>query len=245
MPLSDKIAIVLVEPRKPVNIGMVCRAMKNMGFCDLRLVNPCDFGVDTEAAVAAVSARDILEKARVFPSLADALADVSLSVATTRRLGQYRKETMSPRTLVEKMAPLPAENRAALVFGREDRGLTTEEVALCRWRATIPTAPDLPSLNLAQAVLLFCYELQQGLREKGERKKRTLAKTGAMEGLFGQMEEVLTGVGFLNPQNPQHQMHALRTIFNRAELDEKEVHILRGIFSQVEWATKKAESEGS
>ncbi|MDH4099995.1 MAG: RNA methyltransferase [Nitrospirota bacterium] len=245
MPFSDKVAVVLVEPQKPVNIGMVCRAMKNMGFSDLRLVNPCDYGVDTEAQVAAVSARDILDRARVFPSLAEALADISLSVATTRRLGQYRKETMPPGVLVEKMVPLLAENRAALVFGREDRGLFTEEVALCRWRATIPTAPDLPSLNLAQAVLLFCYELQQGLREKGDRKKRTLAKTGAMEGLFGQMEEVLSGIGFLNPQNPDHQMHALRGIFNRAELDEKEVHILRGIFSQVEWAAKKADRESA
>lgn len=242
MSLSDSVSIVLVEPQKAVNIGMVCRAMKNMGFSDLRLVNPCEYGADTEAQVAAVSARDVLEKAAVFSTLEDALADVSISVATTRRLGQYRKETVSPRTLAEKIGPLIAENRAALVFGREDRGLATEEVALCRLRATIPTAPDLPSLNLAQAVLIFCYELRQGVRREGagvsgEKQRRKLAGTPEMEGLFGQMEDVLSGIGFLNPQNPEHQMHALRGIFNRAGLDEKEVHILRGIFSQVEWAT--------
>ena len=107
--------------------------------------------------------------------------------------------------------------------------------------APVPAEPKASSLNLAQAVLLFCYELQQGLREKGERKKRALAKTGEMEGMFGQMEQVLAGIGFLNPQNPEHQMHALRSIFNRAELDEKEVHILRGIFSQVEWAKSRRE----
>lgn len=247
MPLSDRVAIVLVEPQKPVNIGMVCRAMKNMGFCDLRLVNPCDYAADTEAQVVAVSARDILDRARVFSSLYEALEDVSLSVATTRRLGQYRKETVSPRILAEKMGLHLADNRAALVFGREDRGLTTEEVALCRWRATIPTAHDLPSLNLAQAVLLFCYELRQGVRSDGggvrrERQRRKLAGTPDMEGMFGQMQQVLSGINFLNPQNPEHQMHTLRSIFKRAELDEKEVNILRGIFSQVEWAAGQRDS---
>lgn len=95
--------------------------------------------------------------------------------------------------------------------------------------------------KVAFLVPLLGSELQQGLREKGERKKRTLAKTGDMEGLFGQMGKVLTGIGFLNPQNPEHQMHALRSIFKRAELDEKEVHTLRGVFSQVEWAVGRKE----
>jgi tRNA/rRNA methyltransferase len=215
---------------------MVCRAMKNFGLFDLRIVNPCPLD-HPEALKFAVSAKDMLSSARIFTSLEDAIADSPLSVATTRRHGKYRQEIFSPSEIVKKIREGIPENRAALVFGREDSGLTTEEVALCRWQATIPT-DEFGSLNLSQAVLLFSYELRQGLVkgiDSGE--TRELAPTAEIEPLYTQMESTLLKVGFLKPENPAHLMRTFRRIFSRACLDSREVAVLRGLFSQVDWAT--------
>jgi tRNA/rRNA methyltransferase len=233
---ADRLAIVLVEPQQPGNVGMVCRAMKNMGLADLRLVNPCPLDHE-EARKFAVSARDIMERARVFSSLEEALVDSPLSVATTRRHGKYRQEIRTPGQVIDRLAPLLAGNRAAFVFGREDSGLTTEEVAICRWQATIPT-DEFGSLNLAQAVLIFCYELftRLGSGWSGSSDARDLAGVDSCEALFAQMEKTLLKIGFLNPQNPGHLMKSLRRILMRAELDEREVAILRGMMTQVDWA---------
>ena len=235
MNLLKSIAIVLVEPQSPGNVGMVCRAMKNFGFSDLRLVNPCPTD-HPEALKFAVSAKEMLTSARTFSTLEDALADSPVSVATTRRHGKYRQEIFTPSEVVSKIgAGLPA-NRAALVFGREDRGLTTDEVALCRWQATIPT-DEFGSLNLSQAVLLFCYELRNGLVATGNPASRELAATAELEPLYAHMEATLLKIGFLKPENPDHLMRTFRRIFARAELDRREVAVFRGLFSQVDWAT--------
>lgn len=234
--MKNNVSIVLVEPQSPGNVGMVCRAMKNMGLAELRIVKGCPLD-HPEAYKFAVSAKDLLEAARVFTSLEDALADTELSVATTRRHGKYRQEIYSPGEIVEKIAENLAGNRAALVFGREDSGLTTDELSLCRWHATIPTSAEYGSMNLAQAVLIFCHELFTGLGEGtvgGE--ARTLAGSAAQEALFGQMERTLLRIGFLNPQNPDHIMRSVRRIFSRAELDDREVAILRGMMTQIDWA---------
>ena len=234
--LCDRIAIVLVEPQSPGNIGSVCRAMKNFGFLDLRLVNPCAVN-HPEAHKFAVSAKDLLHSARIFPSLAAALADSPLSVATTRRFGKYRQEIYTPEEIVRTVGEGLAVNRAAFVFGREADGLTTDELALCRYQASIPTADVYGSLNLAQAVLVFCYTLH---RQVGEAvpvpEGRVLADTPELEELFGHMERTLLRIGFLNPQNPAHLMRTLRRVYARAGLDSREVTVLRGLLAQVDWA---------
>lgn len=232
---TDKIAIVLVEPQSPGNVGSVCRAMKNMGLSELRLVNPCPVE-HPEALKFAVSARDLLEKATVFPSLAEALADRAVSVATTRRHGKYRRDIMTPEETAVRLHGQLGENSAALVFGREDNGLTTDELALCTWQATIPTDAAYGSLNLAQAVLIFCYELFRNSREPGSAAARLLAGSQETETLYQHMERTLLRIGFLNPQNPDHIMRTFRRIFARAELDSREVAILRGMMTQIDWA---------
>lgn len=234
--LKDKVSIILVEPQSPGNVGMVCRAMKNMGLADLRLVKGC--AIDhPESFKFAVSARDILEGARIFPSLEDAMADTELSVATTRRHGKYRQEIYSPPEIVRKISENLGGNRAAIVFGREDSGLTTDEISQCRWHATIPSADEYGSLNLAQAVLVFCYELyQKGLPGGMPEQSRSLADASLLESLYAHMERTLLRIGFLNPQNPAHLMRAVRRVFSRAELDEREVSIFRGMMSQIDWA---------
>lgn len=232
---ADRIAIVLVEPQNPGNIGMVCRAMKNFGLRDLRLVNPCQV-LHPEAQKFAVSAKELLGSARVFGSLRDAVADTELTIATTRRHGKYRQEILTPEAAALRLKGHLAANRAAIVFGREDSGLTTDEVALCRWHATIPTGDEYGSLNLAQAVLIFCYELFTGLMWADFTQGRTLATAEENEAMYGELEGVLLKIGFLNPQNPAHIMRSLRRMFARAELDSREVSILHGMVAQIDWA---------
>ncbi len=236
--VKNNISIVLVEPQSPGNIGMVCRAMKNMGISDLRLVNGCRKD-HPEAYKFAVSARDLLDNARLFNSLGDALADREITVATTRRHGKYRQEICSPAEIAAKLCPEIGTSSAALVFGREDNGLTTEELQLCRLQATIPASEEYGSLNLAQAVLIFCYELFKGMRERTVTRSRVYASGSELEAMYGHMENTLLRIGFLNLQNPAHLMRTLRRIFARAGLDSREVAILRGMMSQIDWASEK------
>ncbi|OGU14873.1 MAG: RNA methyltransferase [Geobacteraceae bacterium GWC2_53_11] len=237
MLLNKDIIIILVEPQSPGNIGMACRAMKNMGLTQLRIVNGCD-RFHPEALKFAVAARDLLESALVFPDLASAIADCTLTVGTTRRHGKYRQEILSPPEVAgrfrEQVAP---DCRAALIFGREDNGLTTDELALCRWHATIPTSAEYGSLNLAQSVLLFCYELGKASDSPGGGRPLELAKSEEMETLFTHFHATLDKIGFLNEQNPEHMMRSLRRIFFRANLDSREVTVLRGMLTQIDWAS--------
>jgi tRNA/rRNA methyltransferase len=237
MNLLEHVSIILVEPQNPGNVGMVCRAMKNMGLTDLRLVNPCATD-HPEAHKFAVSARDVLDAATYFPTLADALADTVLSVATTRRHGKYRQEILSPKDVVSAISGASACNRAAFVFGREDSGLTTDEVSLCRFQATIPTSDLYGSLNLSQSVMVFGYELFLGSANEQQELARELAPTAETEPFFAQMEATLLRIGFLKPENPAHMMRTMRRIFARSGLDSREVTILRGLLSQIDWATE-------
>lgn len=234
--ITDNVSIVMVEPQSPGNIGMACRAMKNMGLSRLRLVRGCD-RFHPESLKFAVSARDLLEQAELYDNLASALADCTLTVGTTRRHGKYRQEILSPPQVAGLIkARVSPECRAAIVFGREDNGLTTHELSLCRWHATIPTSSDYGSLNLSQAVLLFCYELGTGGDSPGGGRNETPATSAEMETLFSQMEACLQRIGFLNEQNPGHIMRSLRRTLFRSELDSREVSIFRGMFSQIDWA---------
>lgn len=230
-------SIILVEPQSPGNIGMVCRAMKNMGLSNLRLVNGCD-RFHPESLKFAVSAKDLLEQATVYPDLRSAIADCTLTVGTTRRHGKYRQEIISPAEVAIHFRDQADENcQAALVFGREDSGLTTDELAQCRWHATIPTSCEYGSLNLAQAVLLFCYEMDKAGTSPGGGREQPLATTEELDYFFDQLHISLDKIGFLNQQNPSHIMRTMRRIFFRAELDSREVVILRGILTQIDWAS--------
>jgi tRNA/rRNA methyltransferase len=232
--LFDNTVVVLVEPQSPGNIGMVCRAMKNMGLTRLRLVAGCD-RQHPDATMFAVSARDLLERAECYPTLAAALADTTISVGTTRRTGKYRQELLTPPQVATTLHQR-GEGIAALVFGREDHGLSTEELSLCTMQATIPSHDDCGSLNLAQAVLIFCYELFGAAGHHPVDQYRQPAPSGEQEAFFTHLEATLDRIGFLNPQNPAHIMRYLRRLFFRAGLDSREVSILRGMLSQIDWA---------
>src|ERR1700720_4403277 len=158
MSSRDKFAFVLYRPQSAGNICAVALALKNMGFDDLRLVGRGPLN-DREAVKMAVHADDLLANATVYPNLADALADCSLAAGTTSRRGGYRSRATPLRAAAAELNALADTNKIAVVFGREDRGLTNRELKLCHRLITIPTAPEYPSLNLAQAVVVVAYEM--------------------------------------------------------------------------------------
>lgn len=237
IPCPHELIVVLVEPQSPGNIGMVCRAMANFGCSRLRLVNPCRH-LDPEARKFAVSAADLLDSAEIFPDLAAALADCRGAVAATRRAGRLRGELTDLTDLPQQLAAYPAGSRIALVFGREDSGLTTAEVAQCTHAACIATAA-FGSLNLAQAVIVFLYELQRNsaLPTPAPSPAGELP-LGRLEGLFAQMEGTLERIAFLNPAAPAGVMNRLRRMFQRAQLDDQDLELLRGMWSQLDWSAR-------
>ena len=243
----ENVCVVLVEPQGPRNIGSVCRAMLNFGLTDLRLVNPQTDHTVHEARQMAVNATTVLEKARIFSSLEAALADCTLSYGTTRRFGKYREDLIHPDEAARQLVPETLKGRVAMVFGREDKGLHTSELDLCQRFVTIPTDDQLPSMNLAQAVLICLYEIS---RARGELSglthgRKQLASSKSLEGMFRHMKQTLGDVGFLNPQNPDHILRAFRRIFGRAGLSEREVRILQGLWSQIdELHVRATETDG-
>ncbi|MBE0597665.1 MAG: RNA methyltransferase [Desulfuromonadales bacterium] len=229
-------AIILVEPRSPGNIGMVCRAMANFGATDLRLVNPCQH-LHPEAHKFAVFAQELLGRARVYPDLTAALADLHLSVATTRRGGRLRGDPVPAAGVPALLRGFPLGTRFGLVFGREDAGLTSAEVALCTHASAIPTAVD-GSLNLAQAVLVYLYELSRtaGAEMIEGQNSRELPTQDEVEAMFGQMEGVLERIGFLNSARPQVRSGQLRQLLLRARPSRGEISLLRGLWDQLAWS---------
>lgn len=241
----DNIAIVLVRPQYAGNIGSVSRAMKNMGLKRLILVSPEQDPLSDEARMMATSARDILEKAEIFPSLEEALKGFRWIAGTSARKGRNRGPFIYPRQICPEILKHAQAVPVALLFGPEDRGLTNEDLAPCQALVSMPTHEGLRSLNLAQAVMVFSYELfaaSLGLSEKeGEKSVQGLkpAEFKKTEGMYAHLEELLLKIGFLDENNPKRIMHTLRRIFGRAGLSDRDVAILRGIFRQLEWYAAK------
>jgi tRNA/rRNA methyltransferase len=235
------LCVILVEPKGAANIGSVARAMKNFGFFDLRLVSPRIDHLSEAATNMAVTARDLLDKARIFTSLSGALVDCNLALGTTRRFGCNRDEFLHPAEAGLLVSGLSSTARAALVFGREDKGLKNTELDLCQRLITIPTHTDLPSMNLSQAVVLCLYEAAEALAENDSPdKKDNLPASGKdLESMFIHMQQTLVDIGFLNPQNPAHIMRSFRRILGRQGLNDREVSILRGLWSKVDWLQKE------
>ena len=243
-------SVVLVAPQGGLNIGSVARAMANFGFTDLRLVAPEVNHLGKDARLMAVKAAVILESAAVYPDLQSALADCHLALGTTRRFGKYREDFLHPSEISSVAEPYAGEGRIALVFGREDRGLLTAEIDLCQRFITIPTHDELPSMNLAQAVSLCLYETANGSYEQvQEPGQKRLASGETLESMYRHMRQTLLDIDYLDPNNPEHIIHAFRRIFGRALLNDREVRILRGMFRSIDWAEadrrKRMEKEES
>lgn len=240
----DNISIVLHRTRYPENIGAAARAMRNMGIGKLVVVDPQNCDLTKICRMATHAATDVVERMEVCDTLDEALTDFNFVVGTTARLGGQRKVVSSPSKLGPKLIPISHQNRIAILFGPEDRGLTNVDIRFCDILVNIPTA-DFSSLNLAQAVMIMCYEMLSFSRDKPGEFSPRLANRFELEAMYTQLKDVLIRISFINPANPDYFMNNLRHFFSRMQLRAKEVRIIRGICRQILWYGRKRYEDGT
>ncbi len=234
--LSLPIRIVLVETSHPGNIGAVARAMKNMGLRELRLVQPREFP-HPEANARASGADDLLDAAVVHANMQSAVADCALVIGTSARQRHIPFVPLEPRECAQLAVTRARDgNAVALVFGTERTGLTNTELALCGHLVTIPTSDVYSSLNIAMAVQIITYEVRLAARESRPEllREEPLASQLEMERFYQHLEQVLAGTNFRDHTSSGHLMSRVRRLFNRAQVDQNEMRILRGILSAVQ-----------
>lgn len=238
----ERVRIVLVEPAGALNVGATARVMKNMGLHRLVLVSPhCDH-LSEDARKMAVHAADILQAAEVADSLPAALQGCQRAMATTGRDRSSPAPLEEPRDSLSWLLEAPA----ALIFGPEDRGLSNDELKYAQRFIRIRSSDVYPSLNLAQAVAICCYELHKLSRTAPNLAPSTGVPSAAppapsapielVEGYYQHLEALLLRIGYLYPHTAESRMEKFRRLFNRAGLSASEVAMLRGVLSQVEWA---------
>jgi len=235
----DHISIVLVRPQGPGNIGSVVRAMKNTGLKNLVLINPCDFK-NEETRKMAVGDTRILNRAKIFPTLKEALKPYHFTVATTRRTRRRFNQFVPVRKMAQKIVRLPKTSKIAVVFGPEDKGLKNAEISLCQAVSMIPSHPKFPSLNLAQAVMIYAYEVFLAAAEAEPEESKDLASNEEMEGMYGHLQTVLEQIEFFTRGKPETLMESIRNFSSRAALSPRDVRILRGVFSSIQRKIKMA-----
>lgn len=232
------IKIVLCRTSHPGNIGASARAMKNMGLSQLTLVEPEDFP-SSHANARASGAEDILTQARVVSCLEEAIQDCKLVIGTSARYRNLPQQLTTPREIAPTIVKLSQQQHpVALVFGHERNGLSNQELSLCQQHIHIPCNPDFSSLNLAAAVQLIAYECHMAadrpdLVPSQYTDYDAKATAAEMEGFFEHVEKTLLKIEFLDPQFPKKIMPKLRRLFNRAQLENTEMNILRGILTAI------------
>jgi tRNA/rRNA methyltransferase len=235
----DNVAIILVEPRLPENIGAVARAMNNMDIRRLIVVNPGNMDPERVMKMATSHSMDILENMKVHDDLRGALAPFRYIAGTTARVGAMRPALTTPKNLAKDLVSISKENDIAILFGPEDRGLSNDHLSFCHTIINIPTS-EFSSLNLAQAVMIICYELFQATGKRSYKKKPRLANSFELEGMYDHLNNVLMKIGFLNPQNPERWMWNIRRFLSRLPLQAMEVRVIRGICRQIDWYVGQA-----
>ncbi len=231
---GKNIAIVLVEPRSPGNIGSVARAMKNTGLGRLVLVNPVDFKND-EAYSMACKARDVLLSAELFTHLNDAVEDCGLVVGTTRRKGRFRWPVLTLDEALPEIVKFSKKNKVALLFGREDSGLKNDEISLCDILMEIPSHTDYPSFNLSHAVIIVAHRLF--LAENPAEPSIEVVSKKDMEEMYLHLERALRRLGYGEKGGEyllQSVLRNFRRLLGRTGLMRKELNMLRGIFTMIE-----------
>lgn len=235
--LLDHIRIVLVNTSHPGNIGSAARAMKTMGLSELYLVSPVEKFPHPKAVEMASGAADILDNAVVVQTLEEAIADCTLVVGTSARMRTVPWPLLLPREMAEKVKQEAPESQVAIIFGREQSGLTNEELQYCHVHVQIPASPDYSSLNIAAAVQVIAYELRMASLDQTDLSEvwdYRLATTDEMEKFFTHLQTVLIELEFLKMNAPRKLMTRLRRMFLRMRPDVMEMNILRGILTAVE-----------
>jgi len=238
----ENIRIVLVDPKTGGNIGAICRAMMNMGITDLALVAPRKELDWEDASRRACHAKELLEQRKIFQTLEEAVADCTVVAGTSARTGLYRDHGGLPREIAPVIMDSATHHKAALVFGREDKGLFNEELAICTHIINIPSSEICRSLNLSHAVMICCYELfllAGGPSYQPPRERSSEANGAMRERLYTDWSQMMLETGFCEPEKLNHMMLGLRRIFGRGKLTDNDVKILLGIARQTRWVTRQ------
>jgi tRNA (cytidine32/uridine32-2'-O)-methyltransferase len=244
MTALEHVRIVLVETSHPGNIGGAARAMKTMGLQQLWLVRPSRYP-DPQAEWRAAGALDVLDAAKVVDSLDAAVGDCALVIGTSTRARRIPWPQLTAREAGQKLHGESTRQPIAVLFGREASGLTNEELQRCHAHLQIPANPAYPSLNLAMAVQVVCYELFQGTLDPTvdvPLTDRDAASVASVENLFTHLEDVLVRVEFLDRDNPGQVMTRLRRLFTRARLDVTEVNMLRGALTEIQRSLRRRDT---
>jgi TrmH family RNA methyltransferase len=241
-PNTEQITIILVRPQTPGNIGSVARAMRNMGLHRLALVQPARFP-HPEARMMACNAETLLHQAQVYNSLSEAVSTCHWLIGTSARRRQYRKPSLTPRALADKLSDLCQQHHVGILFGPEDTGLTTPELNLCHELMVIPTAPTATSLNLAQAVMVTCYEILQARERPPSCQMPSLASVEETEAMYDHLRQAFTIRGFSDAYQIERVLDGLRRLFDRVELEQRDVRLIRGIARQLGWALRHPPSD--
>ena len=240
---SKNVSVILCRPRYPENIGAAARAMCNMGFQRLRVVDPQNCDLTRILKMATHAASGVVEQMQVYEDLPTALESLNYVVGTTARLGGQRQTVVSADRLAPKLIPIAQDNQVGLLFGPEDRGLTNEDLRLCHSLVNIPTQ-EFSSLNLAQAVMVICYELRRDRTPKNKPFVPRLANRHELDGMYAQLKDVLVKISYIQPDNPDYFMNNIRQFGTRMRLRAKEVSIIRGICRQINWYGNKRYQDG-
>ena len=243
--IQQNISFILVGTTHPGNIGAAARAMKNMGIHQMGLVSPKEFPHE-KAFFRAKAATDVLEKAVIYKSLKEAISETKLVIGTSARNRKVPWPIVSPSEAAEEIVSFSktSEAKTAVVFGREDRGLTNEELGLCNLHVHIPSSDEYPSLNLSQAIQIIAYEIRlKALSNEGKLKKQEwdvpLAKNVEIEKLIEHFEELMQDVEFYKADNPRQLLTRVRRFFKRSKLDHIEANIFRGVFAAIQKKLKR------
>ena len=241
---QSNIKIVLVNTAHPGNIGGAARAMKNMGLSELCLVEPREYPAP-RAVWRAAGAREVLSNATVVDSVDEAIADCSLVIGTSARERRIPWPLINPRECGVRVWAEAQKHKVALLFGREDRGLTNDELQKCHYHVHIPSNPEYSSLNLATAVQVLAYEIRMAslANDNGELPDlaewdQPLVNAEDLENFHNHLAETMAELDFYDPKNPKQLLTRMRRLFNRLRMDQMEVSILRGLLSAVQRKTK-------
>lgn len=233
--MFENVRIILVEPQHPGNIGASARAMKNMGFSDLRLVSPKRFP-DPQADWRAAGAIDLLENSAIYSTLNKAIADCQLVIGTSARVRNIPRPSIFAKDLPDLISRYPTNLKVAILFGRESSGLTNDELQFCHYHLQIPSDEGYPVLNLAMALQIVVYELfisVSGKLQKEPEWDRAIASSGEVDMMLEHLEQVLFESEFLDSENPGKTLVRLRRMFMRIHLDETEVQVMRGVLKHL------------
>ncbi len=232
--LLSNVKVVLVGTTHPGNIGSVARAMKTMGIMDLVLAGP-QTKIDDKSYALASGARDVLENVTVVDTLQEAVADCGLVIGSSARSRTLPWPMLEPRSCGEKLLSELPNYPVAVVFGRENSGLSNDELQLCQFHVCIPANPNYSSLNLAMAVQTICYEIRMAaLSNTITPVQETYPHSAKLESFYAHLEQTLLKIGFIAKAHPGQVMTKLRRLYNRARPEDVELNILRGILTSTQ-----------